>query len=426
MQSRRVFLRGAALTMFGAGSAPLWLGRAAQGSSASTKSRKVLVAIFQRGAADGLNTVVPFGEKDYYKLRPNLAIPAPVRAAASGDAAIDLDGFFGLHPGLANLKPMWDAKELAIVNAVGSPDPTRSHFDAQDYMEAGTPGVKSTRDGWLNRAMVDADGHPVSPVRAVAMGPALPRILRGAEPAVAIDRLEDFQVRGRQAASAFSSIYGDSADTLLRHTGKEAFDAIRIVRQVSAQTSHPGADYPNGPLARNLRQIAALIKADVGLEVAFADVGGWDHHVNEVGPRPATGQLANLLRQVGDALSAFRKDLGDRFEDVVLVTMSEFGRTARENGTRGTDHGHANLMFVLGGAIAGGKVYGEWPGLRDGQLYERRDLAVTTDFRDVLGELVTQHLQNHDRTGLFPGYSLSSERFRRVYRTGGTVTRSRA
>ncbi|MCC6264620.1 MAG: DUF1501 domain-containing protein [Bryobacterales bacterium] len=426
MQSRRAFLKGTALSMFGVGSAPLWLGRAAQGTGGSASRGKVLVALFQRGAADGLNTVVPFGEKDYYKLRPNLAIPAPSRGAASGDAAIDLDGFFGLHPGLANLKPMWDAKELAIVNAVGSPDPTRSHFDAQDYMEAGTPGVKSTRDGWLNRAMVDADGHPVSPVRAVAMGPALPRILRGAEPAVAIDRLEDFQVRGRQAEGAFSSIYGDSADTLLRHTGKEAFDAIRIVRQVSAQTSHPGADYPNGPFARNLRQIAALIKADVGLEVAFADVGGWDHHVNEVGPRPATGQLANLLRQVGDSLSAFRKDLGDRFEEVVLVTMSEFGRTARENGTRGTDHGHANLMFVMGGAIAGGKVYGEWPGLSDGQLYERRDLAVTTDFRDVLGELVSQHLQNQDRTGLFPGYTLSPQRFRHLYRVDGTAARPRA
>lgn len=426
MHSRRAFLRGAALTMFGAGSAPPWLGRAAQGAGASANRGKVLVAIFQRGAADGLNTVVPFGERDYYKLRPNLAIPAPSRGAPMGEAAIDLDGFFGLHPSLAGLKPLWDAKELAIVDAVGSPDPTRSHFDAQDYMEAGTPGVKSTRDGWLNRAMVDADGHLVSPVRAVAMGPALPRILRGAEPAVAIDRLEDFQVRSRQAEGAFSKIYGDSADTLLRHTGKEAFDAIRIVKQVSAQAKSPGADYPNGSLARSLRQIAALIKADVGLEVAFADAGGWDHHVNEVGPRPATGRLANLLRPFGDALAAFRRDLGDRFEDVVLVTMSEFGRTARENGTRGTDHGHANLMFVMGGPVAGGKVYGEWPGLRDGQLYEQRDLAVTTDFRDVLGELVTQHLQNHDQTKLFPGYTASPKRFRGLFRTNGAGMRSRA
>lgn len=416
MYSRRVFLRGAALTMFGAGIAPLWLGRAAQGAVPSTSSKKVLVAIFQRGAADGLNTVVPFGEREYYKLRPNLAIPAPSHSGDSSESAIDLDGFFGFHPSLASLKPLWDAKELAVVDAVGSPDPTRSHFDAQDYMEAGTPGVKSTRDGWLNRAMVDADGHLVSPVRAVAMGPALPRILRGPEPAVAIDRLDNFHVRNRQAEGAFSSIYGDSADALLQQTGKEAFDAIRIVKQVSAQAARPAANYPNGPLARNLQQIAALIKADVGLEVAFADVGGWDHHVNEVGARPASGQLANLLQNFGDALAAFRQDLGDRFEDVVLVTMSEFGRTARENGTRGTDHGHANVMFVMGGPVAGGKVYGKWPGLGSGQLYEQRDLAVTTDFRDVLGELVYEHLQNRDVAGLFPGYTVSPQRFRHLYR----------
>ncbi len=420
MYSRRCFMRGAALAMFGAGSVPLWLGRAAQGAAMPSSRKKVLVAIFQRGAADGLNTVVPFGDRDYYKLRPNLAIPAPSRGAALDEAALDLDGFFGFHPSLAGLKPLWDAKELAIVNAAGSPDPTRSHFDAQDYMESGTPGVKSTRDGWLNRALVDAEGHFVSPVRAVAMGSALPRILRGPEPAVAIDRLEDFQVRGRQAEGVFSSIYGDSADALLRNTGKEAFDAIRIAKQVSASAARqgmndPNGSYPNGPLARSLRQIAALIKADVGLEVAFADVGGWDHHVNEVGVRPATGQLANLLRNFGDSLAAFRRDLGDRFEDVVLVTMSEFGRTARENGTRGTDHGHANLMFVTGGPIAGGKVYGDWPGLGDGQLYERRDLAVTTDFRDVLGELISEHLGNRDRTGLFPGYTVSPARFRRLY-----------
>lgn len=417
MNTRRAFLKGSALAMFGAGSAPLWLGRAAQG--AQNSRRKVLVALFQRGAVDGLNTVVPFGQKEYYALRPNLAIPAPKRGSAPGETAIDLDGFFGLHPSLANLKPLWDAKELAIVNAVGSPDPTRSHFDAQDYMEAGTPGLKSTRDGWLNRALVDAEGHPVSPVRAVAMGMALPRILRGPEPAVAIDRLDNFQVRSRQAQNAFSSIYGESADALLQNTGKEAFDAIQIVQKVSAQATRPAARYPNGRLAQSLQQIAALIKADVGLEVAFADMGGWDHHVNEVGPRPTTGQLANLLRQLGDAIAAFRQDLGDRFEDVVLVTMSEFGRTARENGTRGTDHGHANLMFVLGGAVQGGKVYGDWPGLAREQLYEQRDLAVTTDFRQVLGELVYYHLQNRDTRGLFPGYTLSPKSFRHLYRAAG-------
>lgn len=418
MKTRRAFLQGAALTMFGVGAAPLWLGRAAQAAAGTGTRKKVLVAIFQRGAVDGLNTVVPFGEREYYRLRPNLAVPPPSRTNR-GDSAIDLDGFFGLHPSLSALKPLWDAKELAVVDAVGSPDPTRSHFDAQDYMEAGTPGVKSTRDGWLNRAMVDADGHLVSPVRAVAMGSALPRILRGEEAAVAIDRLDNFEVRNRQAESAFSSIYGASADSLMQDAGKEAFDAIAVVRSINQQSKRSAAKYPNGSLSQSLRQVAALIKADVGLEVAFADMGGWDHHVNEVGPRPSTGQLANLLRQFGDALAAFRQDLGAKFDDVVVVTMSEFGRTAKENGTRGTDHGHANMMFVMGGPIAGGKVYGKWPGLEREQLYEQRDLAVTTDFRHVLGEMVYHHLGNRDLATLFPNASISPSGFRHVYRATG-------
>jgi uncharacterized protein (DUF1501 family) len=256
----------------------------------------------------------------------------------------------------------------------------------------------------------------LSPPSAPSPGPSLPRILRGEQPAVAIDRLDNFQVRNRQAEDVFSGIHGASADDLLHDAGKEAFDAISIVRRVSRQQPPTKVSYPNGRLAQNLRQIAALIKADVGLEVAFADMGGWDHHVNEVGPRPSTGQLANLLRQFGDAIAAFRQDLGDGMEEVVLLSMSEFGRTARGNGTRGTDHGHANFMFLLGGNIEGGKVHGKWPGLAREQFFEQRDLALTTDFRSVLGELVYHHLNNKDFRGLFPGYPLSPDEFRHIYR----------
>ena len=364
----------------------------------------MLVAIFQRGAVDGLNVVVPFGERNYYALRPTIAIPTP---KAGNESAIDLDGFFGLHPSLAPLKPMYDANQLAVIHAVGSPDPTRSHFDAQDYMESGTPGRKATTDGWLNRALpVAADAHP-SPVRAVSLGPVMSRTLRGRNEAVAINNLNDFKVRDADGASTFEAMYASTLDKALNGTGRDTFDAVKLMQSLQAQPYTPagGAKYPGGHLSGSLMQVARLIKADVGLEVAFADVGGWDTHVNEVGATPGAGQLANLLRNFGQALAAFHQDLGDRMEDVAVVTMSEFGRTAKENGNRGTDHGHANVMFAFGGAIRGGKVYGQWPGMAPEQLYENRDLAVTTDFRDVLGELVARHLGNGQLASVFPGYT---------------------
>ena len=392
--------------MFGVGAAPLWLARAADSPSAR---KKILVAVFQRGAVDGLNVVVPFGEKSYYALRPTIAIPAPKIGADSApiDTAIDLDGFFGLHPALAPLQPIYDANKLAIVHAVGSPDPTRSHFDAQDYMESGTPGRKATADGWLNRALPTAADGTKSPVRAVSLGPALPRALRGSNDAVAINNLNEFKVHEADGAATFESMYASTLDTMLNGTGRETFDAVKLMQSIQAQPYTPagGAKYPGGRLGDSLRQIARLIKADVGLEVAFTDVGGWDTHVNEVGQTPGAGQLANLLGNFGHALAAFHQDLGDRMEDVAVVTMSEFGRTAKENGNRGTDHGHANVMFAFGGAIRGGKVYGEWPGLAPEQLYENRDLALTTDFRDVLGELVAKHLGNRQLAGVFPEYA---------------------
>jgi len=406
MISRRLFLKSSGLAMFGVGAAPLWLARAADGPS---PRKKVLVAVFQRGAVDGLNVVIPFGDKHYYSLRPTIAIPAPKVGVESAvvNNAIDLDSFFGLHPALAPLKPIYEANKLAIVQAVGSPDPTRSHFDAQDYMESGTPGRKGTSDGWLNRALVPgADGHK-SPVRAVSLGPSLPRALRGRNEAVAISNLSEFKVREADGAATFESMYASTLDKMLNGTGRETFDAVKLMQSIQAQAYTPagGAKYPGGRLGQSLMQVARLIKADVGLEVAFTDVGGWDTHVNEVGQTPGAGQLANLLNNFAQALAAFYQDLGDRIEDVAVVTMSEFGRTAKENGNRGTDHGHANVMFAFGGAIRGGKVYGDWPGLAPEQLHENRDLALTTDFRDVLGELVAKHLGNGQLSGVFPEYT---------------------
>jgi uncharacterized protein (DUF1501 family) len=402
MTSRRVFLKGSALAMFGVGALPTWLSRSVYAADGSDRRKKILVAIFQRGAVDGLNVVIPFGEQRYYELRPSLAIPKPDGTPAS---AVDLDGFFGLHPALAPLKPMFDAQQLAIVDAVGSPDPTRSHFDAQDYMESGTPGFKATSDGWMNRALPKIAGAG-SPIRAVSLGSSLPRSLRGRNDALAMNNLNDFQVRDAKAAAAFEIMYEHTLDTALSGTGKETFSAVKIMQSIQKQSYTPanGAKYPNGRFGQSLQQIARLIKADVGLEVAFADIGGWDTHVNEVGAQPAVGQLANNLSDFGQSLAAFYQDLGDRMEDVAMVTMSEFGRTAKENGNRGTDHGHANVMFVMGGGIRGGKVYGDWPGLAEEQLNEGRDLALTTDFRDVLGELVYKHLGNPNLNAVFPGY----------------------
>lgn len=368
MWTRRLFLASGAVALFGG-----------QGA----RRKRVLVTVFQRGAVDGLNMIVPHGEAQYYALRPGIAVPR--------GEVLDLDGFFGLHPSMAALKPVWDAGALAVVTAAGSPDPTRSHFDAQDYMESGTPGVKSTRDGWLNRAL---PGSPreASPVRAVAVGTTLPRTLRGANPAIAVADLGSFRVEDM----ALEAAYAKARDRQMAEAGRETFEAVRLLRSVPA---HGGRPYPNGRLGRGLQQIARLIQADVGLEAAFADMGGWDTHVNE----PA--QLANLLREFSEALAAFWRDLGDRAEDVVVVTLSEFGRTARENGNRGADHGHGNAMLLLGGPVKGGKVYGDWPGLAPEQLYEGRDLAVTTDFRDVLAEVVVKHLKTADAAAVFPGYA---------------------
>ena len=401
MIDRRVFLKSSGLALVGSALMPNVFVRMAQ--AGTTNGRKIVVAIFQRGAVDGLNVVVPYGEAGYYAARPTIAIPRPGAAAGS---AIDLDGFFGVHPSLASIVPYFKDHSAAFVHAVGSPDGTRSHFDAQDFMESGTPGVKSTEDGFLARAIASAPAKDATPLRAVALSPALPRILSGSAGAVAMTNIAQFGIRAgaatNQVASSFESMYAQAVSGALGGTAKESFEASKILKSADPAKLQPenGAVYPNGPLAQSLRQIAQLIKSNVGLEIAFADVSGWDTHAGEGG---AQGQLANNLRQFSDAIAAFAKDLGSRMGDVVLVTMSEFGRTVRENGNRGTDHGHANFMLLLGGGVKGGKVHGQWPGLTN--LYENRDLAVTTDFRDVFGEILAKQMGVRDLSKVFPGYT---------------------
>src|SRR5436190_13190324 len=377
MFDRRIFLKSSGLALVAGGLLPNVFVKMA--NAATTGGRRVVVAIFQRGAVDGLNVVVPYAEPAYYAARPTIAIPR-------GDV-LDLDGFFGVHPALASVLPFFKDHSAAFVQAVGSPDATRSHFDAQDFMESGTPGVKTTQDGFLARAVMTTPSQ--SPLRAVALGPALPRILAGKANAVTMTNIAQFGIRGDAAVNgAFESMYG-------------GFDAARILKSADPAKLQPenGAVYPPSPLGNSLKQIAQLVKAKVGLEVAFTDVGGWDTHAGEGG---AQGQLANNLRNFSDAIAAFAKDLGSRMSDVVVVTMSEFGRTVRENGNRGTDHGHANVMMLLGGVVRGGKVYGKWPGLTN--LFENRDLAVTTDFRDVFAEVLTKQLGVPSLKSVFPNY----------------------
>jgi len=405
--TRRIFLRNSALAVVGTAAVPSFLTRAAFGAVEGA-DRKRLVVVFQRGAADGLNIVVPHGEPQYYAMRPSINIPRK--------AVIDLDGFLGLHPSLAAFQPLWQQRHLAIVHAAGSPDATRSHFDAQDFMETGTPGVKVTEDGWLNRSLHSLPPSPqTSPFRAIALGPSLPRILSGSEPAVAMNNINDFSVGGRNpkpspAARAFEAMYDHSSDSVLHGTGEETFDAVKMLKAADPgkYTPAPGAEYPKGRFGDSLRQLAQLIKANLGVQVAFADIAGWDHHVNE---GAVEGQLSNVLTEFSQGLAAFWTDLGDLGEETVVVTMSEFGRTARENGNRGTDHGHANVMFVLGGPVKGGRVYGRWPGLEQSQLFEGRDLALTTDFRQVIGEAVARHMGNKNLASVFPGYGNQPGRF---------------
>ena len=411
--NRRFFLRNGALAIAGTTAIPSFLVRTVMAEAAVNPGRK-LVVIFQRGAADGLNVVVPYREKNYYAMRPGIAIP--------DNQVLDLDGFFGLHPSMTAFKPLYDQGHLAIIHAAGSPDMSRSHFDAQDYMESGTPGIKGTDDGWLNRALQAEDSccglrhnQEHTAFRALALGSQVPRTLAGKIPAIALANVNSFAVGGRGpapsvAANAFQAMYGDSGDSILHATGDETFEAVKMLRAANPAQYKPGPgiEYPNNEFGNNMKQIAQLLKSNLGVEAAFTDVGGWDTHQNQGG---VNGQLSDRLREFSSAIAAFWLDMGDGAENITLVTMSEFGRTARQNGTGGTDHGHANAMFVLGGNVKGGKVYGHWPGLADHQLNEGRDLAVTTDFRQVLGEAVAKTIGANNLELVFPGAKLQPNSF---------------
>jgi len=411
---RRAFVKSGALALVTMGLSPRFLRRTAFGLElpGATKG-KTLICLFQRGAADALNVVVPHGDAAYYALRPRIAIPRPSARPGAARSAIDLDGFFGLHPSLEPLKPLWDRGLLAPIHAVGSPSTTRSHFDAQDYMETGTPDVKSTPDGWLNRYLATKGtceecasprARP-SPFQAVALTDQTPRILEGPAPTVAMTSIDAFAVRaGGTSAAQLEALYRTGSSDVVHASGAEMFEAVKMLRAANPQRYQPehGAEYPRSQFGQRLREIAQLVKANVGLEIAFADVGGWDTHVNQGG---ATGQLANRLGDFAQSIAALVTDLGDRMENVVILTMSEFGRMARENGTGGTDHGHAGAMFVIGGSVKGRKVHGTWPGLEREQLFEGRDLALTTDFRAVFGEVVAKHLGAAKLDAVFPGYS---------------------
>ncbi len=417
--NRRVFVKSGALSFVTLGLAPSFLRRSvfaaelAKGAATYGNARgKVLICLFQRGAADALNMIVPHGDPAYYRMRPAIAVPRPVTGNAQ--AAIDLDGFYGLHPSLAPLKTLWDRGMVAPVHAVGSPSSTRSHFDAQDYMESGTPDDKGTRDGWLNRYLATegtCEACKPSAFRAVAMTAQTPRILDGAMPTVAMDNLDAFAVRtnGSQA-ERLEALYRTGTSDVVHAAGGEMFDATHALRAANPQQYVPqnGADYPRSPFGQHLRQVAQLIKSDVGLEIAFADVGGWDTHANQGG---ATGQLAGRFDDFAKAIYALVTDLGDRMADVTIMTMSEFGRTARQNGNGGTDHGHASALFVIGGDVKGKQVHGKWPGLEPEQLYEGRDLALTTDFRSVFSEVAAKHLGAKKLEQVFPGFAIDQSKW---------------
>ena len=398
--SRRQFLRSAgALAALGA--VPGFLGRALAASGAS--SGKTLVLVFLRGGADGLSIVPPVGDPAYRAARPTLALASPGRDGG----ALRLDDVFALHPALSPLLPLWSDRTLGIVHAAGLTGATRSHFDAQDFCESGTPGLKSTADGWLNRAVQRAPG-PDGAFRVVALQPTLPRMLVGDAPAVAMSSLGQFRLPGGPGGStAFDALYAQAVDTALRTTGLETFEALREAGSAKLARLPPdnGAAYGNAPIARRLQDVARLIRSGVGLQVAVTDMGGWDTHVNEGTEK---GQLASRLAELGGALAAFARDLGTRWADTAVVVMTEFGRTARENGNRGTDHGTASVMLVLGGGVRGGRVVGGYRGLGRSQLFEERDLAIGTDVRSVLWEAVRGQLALGEPSRVFPGFSPGS------------------
>jgi len=428
--SRRIFLKQGAMALIATGIAPAFLRDTVFADETKTnRKRKILICIFQRGAVDGLSLVVPHGDPFYYQHRSVGGIALP-RTGAEG--VLDVDGMFGFHPALAPLKTIYDAGHLAAIQAVGSPNATRSHFDAQDFMESAVM-EKSVREGWLARTLKhcpqDAatlrgqkDGQNGA-FRGVAMTSQVPRSFQGFPDALAIPDLKTFDVRGaamasgtRGASDGFESLYDGAVGDVLHGTGQETFEALKQLREITATRYLPAnkARYPGGKFGESLKQIAQLIKADVGLEIAFAESGGWDTHANQGASR---GSLARRFSEFGSGVAALYSDLGDLMSDVVILTMSEFGRTVRQNGNNGTDHGHGTCFLVLGANVNGGKVLGQWPGLAPEQLYENRDLAVTTDFRDVFSEIAHKQMGVRDLKAVFPGYDAGPENFCGILKT---------
>lgn len=391
---------------------PSWMPRLAFAPQNQAPRGDVLVVLFLRGAMDGLNALVPMGDSDYYRNRKALAIAQ----SKPGDdkSAIALDNFYGLHPALRGLKSAWDDGMLAPIHACGSPDPTRSHFDAMDTMERGTPGLKSLGSGWLGRHLGTLQNGNSSPLRAVGMGTMLQASLRGPVSATVLKSISDFHLKGKDSAqvaqiqTTLSALYAGidaPVDETLRSAAGDIDTTIGLLKKLTAIKYVPGngAQYPGGEFGLGMQQVAQLIKAEVGLEVAALDLGGWDTHINQ---GAAEGQMARLLKELGDGLGAFHADLRERMKRVTVVTMSEFGRRVEENASGGTDHGHANCMFLMGGNVVGGKVHGAWPTLAKASL-DNGDLALTTDYRDVLGEVLSKRTGNTKLSEVFPGFAFN-------------------
>lgn len=401
--SRRDFLKLAS-SFAVAPALPAWMPRMAFAPQGVQPAGDILVVVFQRGGMDGISAVIPHGDSRYYENRSALAIPEP--EDGSDKTGIDLDGFFGLHPSLRPLKDLWDEKTLAVVHAVGSPDPTHSHFDAMDYMERGTPGEKSIPTGWIGRHLQTAPWQNESPFRAIGMGGVLQAALRGPIPVTTLKSISDFHLQGdvsqlTEIRARLESLYnlGSSLDA----DALETFNAVNILDKIDVNNYTPsgGAAYPETEFGMAMKQVAQIAKAEIGLEVACVDIGGWDTH-NQQGQ--LEGELPTLLNEFSSGLASLYHDLGDRAKNVTIVTMSEFGRRVKENASDGTDHGHGNCMFVLGGGVNGGKVYGQWPGLAPENLFDGIDLNITTDYRDVLGEVVEKRLKNPALSEVFPTY----------------------
>jgi uncharacterized protein (DUF1501 family) len=363
-----------------------------RGATPATADGKRLVVVMLRGAVDGLNVVVPYAEKAYYDARPTIAIARP----GTSNGALELDARFGLHPALASLMPLWRQGQLAFVHAAGSPDPTRSHFDAQFYIESGTPGVHTTPDGWMNRLLAALPG-PHGPTAAIAVGPILPRILSGRMQAANLPlgpaATRPLPVAMPAVKAAFDRLYGGAGALARAYREGQMAHAELVGALLREEEKADNGAPPPGVFPGQAARLAELLRGDRRIRLAFAALGGWDTHVDQGGHQ---GQLANHLRPLGEGLAALARGLGAEWKDTAVVVISEFGRTLRENDAHGTDHGHGNVIWVLGGAVGGGRVYGEWPGLAPAQLYQHRDLAVTTDFRQVLAAVLERHLRLPD------------------------------